>query len=384
MALVALSGGLAPEQTLDNRDLGHLSHEPDLMSKIMLKRRAELDRRAKLFDPRTRQLGVPHAVLRDQIREKKMCADAEASEEAFHARNMLMQDHIANAIDHEKEQRRRGFEKEARDYSLLHLTMNKRKEFPISDPNLLKKELPARISDDDDRLGVSSLQIFTGEDIHHEQKQKAKKQLQKDWLLEQMMTNEKTRLAQREEDRRYENALLGANEVRTVCEQYINESQLQQRLDVAAHNLRTSETKAAQRKYDAQQEHEAILQHVENVRSSDRMRESLDHQRGIDSRLLRQEYKRLTVEQEAGVYEANAQILLDKDRRMNAERAEDARHAYNTFVATHVLHTIEEENGRQRANMYKEMVKENKIKAEMKRVKDLQDRKVYRSFDVDL
>lgn len=148
--------------------------------------------------------------------------------------------------------------------------------------------------------------------------------------------------------------------------------------------MRTSETKAAQRKYDAQQEKEATLQHVENVRSSDRMRESLDHQRGIDSKLLRQEYKRLTVEQEAGVYEANAQILLDKDRRMNAERAEDARHAYNAFVATNVLHTIEEENGRQRANMYKEMVKENKIKAEMKRAKDLQDRKVYRSFDVDL
>ena len=53
-----------------------------------------------------------------------------------------------------------------------------RREFDIYDPDGLKKDKPARVSDDDPRCGVSSLQKFLGEDLN----EKARRKLQQEQL----------------------------------------------------------------------------------------------------------------------------------------------------------------------------------------------------------
>ena len=46
------------------------------------------------------------------------------------------------------------------------------REFDLNDPDSLKKEKPARISDDDPRCGISSLQKFAGEDLNSKERKK--------------------------------------------------------------------------------------------------------------------------------------------------------------------------------------------------------------------
>merc|ERR1711933_423806 len=84
-------------------------------------------------------------------------------------------------------------------------------------------------------------------------------------------------------------------------------------------------------------------QQVEGVRTSDRMNEVHDYQVGMDGKLIRTEYKRLTVEEEQDVYSTNARIVLDKQARKRQEALEEAQHAHNLNVGIAVLGALEAE-----------------------------------------
>ena len=47
-----------------------------------------------------------------------------------------------------------------------------RREFDINDPDLILKDVPARVSDCDPRLTVSGMQRFDGEDLEYEERRK--------------------------------------------------------------------------------------------------------------------------------------------------------------------------------------------------------------------
>ena len=50
--------------------------------------------------------------------------------------------------------------------------MQDRREFDLYDPDAKKKDLPARVSDEDSRLTVSGLQKLAGEDLMYEKRKK--------------------------------------------------------------------------------------------------------------------------------------------------------------------------------------------------------------------
>lgn len=51
------------------------------------------------------------------------------------------------------------------EFRMMHQQPDSRREFDLYDPDYLKKDKPARVSDDDPRCGVSSLQKFEGNSI---------------------------------------------------------------------------------------------------------------------------------------------------------------------------------------------------------------------------
>lgn len=54
---------------------------------------------------------------------------------------------------------------ELNDYRRLYQKPENAREWDLNDPNRWKQLTPARISDDDSHLGLSSCQIFAGEDL---------------------------------------------------------------------------------------------------------------------------------------------------------------------------------------------------------------------------
>lgn len=60
-----------------------------------------------------------------------------------------------------------------------------RREFDLSDPQALKKDRPARLSDNDPRCTISGLQKFMGEDLNYHQRMKFQKEQLREWSLQQ-------------------------------------------------------------------------------------------------------------------------------------------------------------------------------------------------------
>lgn len=54
-------------------------------------------------------------------------------------------------------------------------------EWDLNDPDYLKKDMPARVSDDDPRCGLASLQKFQGEDLNSRARAKYQHEQLREW-----------------------------------------------------------------------------------------------------------------------------------------------------------------------------------------------------------
>ncbi|VDN10794.1 unnamed protein product [Dibothriocephalus latus] len=87
------------------------------------------------------------------------------------------------------------------EFRFLHQQPQSRREFDLYDPDALKKDRPARITDDDPRCGVSSMQKFMGEDLTRQSRNKYQREQMQDWFERQIEEREATEAAYKEANR---------------------------------------------------------------------------------------------------------------------------------------------------------------------------------------
>lgn len=122
------------------------------------------------------------------------CPDAVLS---FLAAEMKHNDK-AMCIMHDREQRhRKQLCREINDYQQNFQKPETRREFDLSDPLALKKELPARVSDNDMRNTISGMQKFMGEDLNFQERKRIQKEQNREWCLQQYGEWEKARADQK-------------------------------------------------------------------------------------------------------------------------------------------------------------------------------------------
>jgi len=366
------------EQTYaTHADLGHLGHDRDLADRIMRKRQEEMQRRTKLLDPRKRQFGTDHAELDAQLAAKRGSQEAEVAAEAAFAEGQLMQDHVLQTLEGIKQNAARERHKAVNDFSVTNLRKEDRREYDLSDPNALKKQVP--VNPDDAQLGPSCFQRFSGQEPPNlKAHKKALQQQQREFLLEQMREKEQRRQAELEEDRKYDQHTLMATQVRSYCEHVELEERRQDKRDEAEINRHLADGHAQRRQARAQREAEEKARHVHNVVNDDRMREAHDWKVGQTGKLV--EYKRLSLDEEQEVYNEMARQMLEKQGRKQAEAAEDAEHARAQQTQVQVLQALEHERARQQKERLQRVVDHNKGLAASKHGLDDDERRKYRSF----
>jgi len=75
-------------------------------------------------------------------------------------------DQIALILQQRQDQDVRALNQAQDEFRKLHQQAPTRREYDLYDPDAKKKDRPARVSDDDPRCGIASLQKFQGEDIN--------------------------------------------------------------------------------------------------------------------------------------------------------------------------------------------------------------------------
>jgi hypothetical protein len=361
-------------------DLQTLDNDPALVSKIMRKRQEEMERRTKLFDTRRFRKGVNHDVLAGQIAEKKAAADALKAEDAYHDHYRVISDQVAGVCETLKHEATRERHKAVVAYSLDNLRKEQRREYALSDPNMLRNERPTRDGDNDPRLGPSSIQYFEGEDFLAQKKKKESRENMREWLAHQCAEKKTYQEREKETDRLYDEAMRTANEVRGICEQSNADDLINEKRKEAAHNKALAESVRARKQAAMAKEVMAKQTHVDNERYSERLNEVHDYKLGVDGRLMKGEYKRLTVGEEADVYDTNARLVHEKIAQKRAQKESDRAESRTGFQADMVLNALEAEKARATAARRREAEEYNKMLATKKQSFDRIERRNYRSF----
>ncbi|KAJ8915631.1 hypothetical protein NQ315_003415 [Exocentrus adspersus] len=146
----------------------------------------EEERKKRIFNPRNRLIGINREVLQQQIAEKQQREAEEKNLTRRFQEQLRKADEIALELDRKEKQDRIKVQEEINNYRKNYQKPEDRREFDLNDPNYIKKQLPARLHDDDPRLGPSSAQKFEGEDYQSEQRAKVQREEIRAWLDQQI------------------------------------------------------------------------------------------------------------------------------------------------------------------------------------------------------
>ncbi|CAF3228176.1 unnamed protein product [Rotaria sp. Silwood2] len=170
----------------------------DLKEKAAIerRRRAEKERQGRIFNAKFRQIGVDKEALDQQIQDRKWIEDLEEKRAAAFAKDSIRNDTIAKLLQHRQEYDDRENNRALNEFRALHQQPAAQREWDLNDPDFLKKDMPARVSDDDPRCGIASLQKFQGEDLNSRARNKYQQEQLREWSR---MQQEDQRRAQQQQ-----------------------------------------------------------------------------------------------------------------------------------------------------------------------------------------
>lgn len=356
-------------------DLEHLSHDQHLCNKIMKKRQEEMARRARLRDPRTRMYGVEHTVLDEQVAAKRAGKEAEAAEEAFYAKNQGMVDEVLQCIEGAKQDLQRVRQKAVTEFNLTNLRKEDRREYELSDPTAIKREAPIP---DYSQMGSSSMLVMQGHFIPDKSDLAAQTAA---WLNQQKQEKKDREAAEKQRDLEFDRAAVAASHIRKYIDQTEVQEAKEEKIAEAQANLALAEQHRARREAKAQKEIQAKADHVASIMASDMLAEAVDWKIGSNGKLLRPDYKRLSVEEEQDVHDTNMRLLLEKKAKKDFEKSFEADEVRGIESCMGVLGALELERDRLKKERQVALVAENNALAEAKRARDVEARRAYKSFD---
>ncbi|XP_058597008.1 RIB43A-like with coiled-coils protein 2 isoform X1 [Neofelis nebulosa] len=157
----------------------------------------ELCRQKRIFNARNRIIGGDTDAWDAQVHDQKI---KEATEKARHetfAAEMRQNDKITCILEGRERRDRKSLCKAINDFQQTFQKPETRREFDLSDPLALRKDLPARQSDNDIRNTVSGMQKFMGEDLNFHERKKFQEEQNREWSLQQQRERERARAHQR-------------------------------------------------------------------------------------------------------------------------------------------------------------------------------------------
>lgn len=104
-------------------------------------------------------------------------------------------------MERQQTRSRRELNRVLNEYRFLYQQPSSRREFDLNDPNAKKKDLPARMSDDDPRCGASSLQKFVGEDLTKKSREKFQQEQMRSWFDKQIEDHNKAEASRKNDER---------------------------------------------------------------------------------------------------------------------------------------------------------------------------------------
>ncbi|XP_017092446.2 RIB43A-like with coiled-coils protein 2 [Drosophila bipectinata] len=248
----------------------------DEAMKLQKREQYEAERKSRIFNAKQRLYGLDLDTLERQILEKKkQQSDQQTRDKLFEEQEQL-QKRLISAQERELEKKQRVADSDLNYYRCRYQQKEQRREFDLNDPNFLKKARPTRIADDDINLGVSSAQIFHGEDLFNLERKVRQREQQRAWLDQQIAERKQAKEARK----KAENMLMESVVCRDNLLQEMAKSDHMMRNQVIQRtrefNINMAKQKQLDRDRAKREKYEDDMAEIYNMLSSDMLTENPD------------------------------------------------------------------------------------------------------------
>jgi len=344
------------------------------------RRRNEEERKTRIFNARTRLIGVDKTSLDAQLTERNTMQSAEGSRNDAYAREMIKNDKLGVLYQERQDRDARDLQKSLNDFRFQNQQQDTRREWDLNNPAYLLIDQPARTSDIDATLGVSSAQIFDGEDLSGNIRQTAQQRQRADWAA-----------AQREEKRRSDQQRDYSDHLYQLKQIELDQKGLDlQNQETECRRAVTSATKqfniqqAEERKQRENNEEAAVLQdnltEIKNHVFGDMLTENPDVAQSAfgSHRVITDRWKGMNQEQIDQIRKTQAAQVVDKAAKLDEDTRITNQWDTNRIKMAKAGTLMERAEKRERREIQKRLVDENKrlAKEQAERLNEL-DHVVY-------
>ncbi|NXR31884.1 RIBC2 protein, partial [Zosterops hypoxanthus] len=290
------------------------------------RRRRELLRRERIFNPRIRTIGVDKDALDAQVKERKIQEAAEKAQHERFAHDMKKNDKLMCLLEERQKNEIKDINKALSEFHKNCQRPETRREFDLNDPQALKKDRPARVSDDDPRCTISSMQKFMGEDLNCDQRMKFQKEQIREWSLQQQKDRKNALADQKLADDIYDKFRIELD--RKIMEE--------QRKEEESRRVVCEATKTFNRIQAAELDHKNELEKAQKIKDDmdeitcllrgDFLSENPEQAIGPCSKhpVLVDRWKGMNQEQLMAIRQFQKEQALEKERAREQERRRDA------------------------------------------------------------
>ncbi|XP_018873490.1 RIB43A-like with coiled-coils protein 2 isoform X1 [Gorilla gorilla gorilla] len=289
------------------------------------RRHAELCRQKRVFNARNRIIGGDTEAWDVQVHDQKI---KEATEKARHetfAAEMRQNDKIMCILENRKKRDRKNLCRAINDFQQSFQKPETRREFDLSDPLALKKDLPARQSDNDVRNTVSGMQKFMGEDLNFHERKKFQEEQNREWSLQQQREWKNARAEQKCAEALYTETRLQFDETAKHLQKLESTTRKAVCASVKDFNKSQAIKSVERKKQEKKQEQEDNLAEITSVLRGDLLSEN--PQQAASSfgphRVVPDRWKGMTQEQLEQIRLVQKQQIQEKLRLREEKRQRD-------------------------------------------------------------
>lgn len=347
---------------------------------IERRRNMEEQRKSRIFNSKTRTIGVDLQALEQQINDRKQQEDYEQKRANAFAADAVRNDKITQLLEKRQQTDELELNRAMNEFRMLHQQPESRREFDLYDPDYLKKDKPARVSDDDPRCGISSLQKFDGEDLNSKARNKYQAEQLREWALEQQRERDQAQKNQDTADRLYELKMreldqraLDLQRAEEECRKAINLAQ-------ADYNQALAKERDEKERLHKQQQLDDNMTEIANHVFGDVLTENPAVAQSAfgPHRVITDRWKGMSPSQLEDIRRQQDLQRKEKERLQQEKKLRDEEFDRQRVAQARAAMLLEREQERKREELNKRMADENRrLAQEQKAHKDYLDKEVY-------
>ncbi|CAM4914143.1 unnamed protein product [Rotaria socialis] len=290
---------------------------------IERRRSEEQKRLSRIFNVKYRTIGIDKTALDEQVQERQYMKELEKQRNDAFDREMIRNDLKQRLLEQEDFSEQRQCAQELNNYRLLYQKPEDSREWDLNDPNKWKKLTPARISDDDPRLSLSSGQKFAGEDLQKSIRKKFQQEQLKNYFDLQTQVKTERNKEERLASLLYDYKQMELNEQSNRFEKMENECH--RAIEIATRNyneILAHETKLRVNEQKTRQTEEQLAE-IANAAFSDMLTESSTSVSDSRCHIMVDQWKGMSRDQLEGIRRQQLSQIAERQKRNDAEKSFD-------------------------------------------------------------